>query len=110
LTTPQTYGGSGRSGARDRRGLAITAALDDQQDDQHHLGDLVSDADRVVLTLDQGEVRDDRRGRQRDQGPAGETPEPGGRRGRSQRLSEAVEAEQRRGAGAAAPPPRRCLI
>ena len=38
---------------------AIAAAFHDQQDAQHDLGDLVCDAYRVVLVLDQGEVRND---------------------------------------------------
>jgi hypothetical protein len=42
---------------------AGAAGLHEQQGDQRHLGDLVSDAQRVVLALDQGEVRDDGRGR-----------------------------------------------
>jgi hypothetical protein len=78
---------------------AIAAALHDQQDDQHHLGYLVSDSHRVVLALDQSEIRNDRRGRQRDQSPAGQPPEPGeGRvvkgRGRHD-VREAIEIEQR---------------
>ena len=43
-----TRPGGGRSETWDLRGQAIAAALHDQQDDQHHLGDLVCDADHVA--------------------------------------------------------------
>src|SRR5690349_17469034 len=87
------------SGAVSRAGLAVAAAFDDQQDDQDDLGELVEDADGVVLALDEDEVGDDRRGGEGDQGPAGESTEPGERGvvegGGEHDVAETVEVEQR---------------